>query len=109
MNKAKRFLSVALCGLTAASLAACNGGGMREKYAEQSLAALYDKFEGDIERGTAEKPIKLHVLENDTAKASGYLKLLLDGFNEKYKDYHIIAVDANQDQYSDLEIGRAHV
>ncbi len=102
MNKAKRFLSVALCGLTAASLAACNGGGMREKYAEQSLAALYEKFEGDIERGTAEKPIKLHVLENDTAKASGYLKLLLDGFNEKYKEYNIIAVDANQDQYSDL-------
>ena len=84
------------------SLIACNGGGMREKYAEQSLAALYDKFEGDLEHGTAAKPITLRVLENDTAKQSGYLKVLLDGFNEKYKDYHIVAVDANQEQYSDL-------
>ena len=84
------------------SLTACNGGGMREKYAEQSLAALYDKFEGELERGTASKKITLRVLENDTAKQSGYLKVLLDGFNEKYKDYNIVAVDANQDQYSDL-------
>ena len=49
----------------------CNGGGMREKYAQQSLEQLYDRFEGDIERGTAAKPITLHVLENDTAKKSG--------------------------------------
>lgn len=102
MNKFKKIMSVALCGALCVSLAACNGGGMREKYAEQSLAALYDKFNGDLERGTASRPITLHVLENDTAKQSGYLKLLLDGFNEKYKDYNIVAVDANQDQYSDL-------
>lgn len=102
MGKFKKMLAVVLSGVTAFSLAACNGGGMREKYAEQSLAKLYDKFEGDIERGTASKPIVLHVLENDTAKASGYLKVLLDGFNQKYKEYHIRAIDANQDQYSDL-------
>lgn len=102
MNKFKKIMSVALCGALCISLAACNGGGMREKYAEQSLAALYDKFNGDLERGSASRPITLHVLENDTAKQSGYLKLLLDGFNEKYRDYNIVAVDANQDQYSDL-------
>lgn len=102
MTKLKKILSILLCGVSAASMLACNGGGMREKYAEQSLAALYDKFEGDVERGTAAKPIRLRVLENDTAKASGYLKALLDGFNAKYKDYNIVAVDANQDQYSDL-------
>ncbi|MDE7107049.1 MAG: sugar ABC transporter substrate-binding protein, partial [Clostridiales bacterium] len=102
MSKLKKVLSIMLCGVSAASLIACNGGGMRDKYAEQSLAALYDKFEGDLERGTAAKPIRLRVLENDTAKQSGYLKALLDGFNAKYKDYNIVAVDANQDQYSDL-------
>lgn len=102
MTKLKKIFSIALCGACAATMLACNGGGMRDKYAEQSLAALYDKFDGDLERGSAAKPIRLRVLENDTAKSSGYLKALLDGFNAKYKDYNIIAVDANQDQYSDL-------
>ena len=102
MKRLQKILSVALCMTIAIPLTACNGGGMREKYAEQSLAALYDKFDGDVERGTVESPITLHVLENDTAKSSGYLKVLLDGFNEKYKDYNIVAVDANQDQYSNL-------
>ena len=45
MNKLKKTLSVALCGVLGVSLAACNGGSRREKYAEQSLAALYEKFE----------------------------------------------------------------
>ncbi len=102
MRKFKKAMSIALCGVMGISLAACNGGGLREKYAEQSLAALYDKFDGDIEHGTAAKPITLHILENDTAKASGYLQLLLDGFNQKYKEYNIVAVDANQDQFLDL-------
>lgn len=102
MNRFRKIISVMLCGAVGVSLVACNGGGQREKYAAQSLAALYDKFDGDIERGTAAKPIVLHVLENDTAKSSGYLKYLLDGFNEKYKDYYVTAVDANQDQYSNL-------
>lgn len=102
MKAIKKLGIILLCVPLATPLVACNGGGMREYYADQSLAALYDKFDGDIERGTAARPITLHVLENDTAKQSGYLKLLLDGFNEKYKEYHIVAVDANQDQYSDL-------
>ena len=83
-------------------LLACNGGGMREKYAAQALEQLYKRYEGEIEHGTEKKPIVLHVLENDTAKSSGYLKELLDGFNEKYAEYYITAVDANQDQYANL-------
>lgn len=102
MKKSSKIISALLCGALVVPLAACNGGGMREKYAQQSLEQLYDRFEGEIERGTAAKPITLHVLENDTAKQSGYLKELLDGFNEKYAEYHIVAIDANQDQYSDL-------
>lgn len=102
MNRSLKAIAVLTCGTLVVSLAACNGGGLREKYAEQSLAALYDKFEGDIERGTATKPITLHILENDTAKSSGYLKELLDGFNALYNEYNVIAVDANQDQYANL-------
>ena len=47
--------------------------------------------------------IVIHVLENDTAKKEGYLDYLLNAFNEKYKDQHVKAVDANMDEYSDLE------
>ncbi len=102
MKRLHKILSVVMCACCALPLAACNGGGKREAFLNQSLAELYNKFEGEPERGTAAKPITLHVLENDTAKSSGYLKELLDGFNEKYKDYHIVAIDANQDQFSDL-------
>ena len=101
-NKFGRAVCLALCGAVAISAAACNGGGMREFYKNQSLEALYDKFDGDLERGTEAKPITLRVLENDTAKSAGYLKVLLDGFNEKYRDYNIVAVDAGQDQYTNL-------
>ena len=102
-NKIGKCACVVAAVAACLPLAACNGGGQREKYARQSLAALYNKFDGDIERGTASRPITLRVLENDTAKSSGYLKVLLDGFNAEYADYHIVAVDANQDQYSNLE------
>lgn len=98
----KKLLALCALSLCALPLVGCNGGGMREYYAYQSLEALYDKFEGEMERGTANKPIELHVLENDTAKSSGYLAELLAGFNELYKDYNIVAVDANQDQFSNL-------
>lgn len=102
MKRFKRILCIAMSGVIACGLAACNGGSRREKYEQQSLDALYGKFDGDLERGTESRPVTLHILENDTAKQSGYLKLLLDGFNEKYKEYNIVAVDANQDQFSDL-------
>ena len=41
-------------------------------------------------------------LENDTAKAEGYLDELINSFNEAYKDKGIVAVDANMDEYSNL-------
>ena len=59
-----------------------------------------EKFTGELETNC-----KLRILENDTAKESGYLKELLDAFNEAYKEYGIEAVDANMDQYTDLEKG----
>ncbi len=102
MRTFKKALCVCLAALFAVPLIGCNGGGMREYYARQSLDKMFDKFEGDLERGTEKRKIRLRVLENDTAKKTGYLQVLLDGFNEKYKDYNIVAVDANQDQYSDL-------
>ena len=48
------------------------------------------------------KPCTLKVLENDTAKESGYLDALLQEFNKKYEKYGIVAVDANIDQFTDL-------
>ncbi len=55
------------------------------------------KFTGEIERGAV-----LRILENDTAVKQGYLGELISGFNEKYKEYGVKAVDANMDQYTDL-------
>ena len=46
--------------------------------------------------------ITIRILENDTAKAEGYLDELINSFNEAYKDKGIVAVDANMDEYSNL-------
>lgn len=62
-----------------------------------------EKFTGELEQN-----VVLRILENDTAKEQGYLKELLDAFNEEYKKYGIKAVDANMDQYTDLETGGPH-
>ena len=59
---------------------------------------VFSKFDGKLENGAV-----LRILENDTAVKQGYLKELIAGFNEKYKEYNITAVDANMDEYSDLE------
>lgn len=59
-----------------------------------------EKFTGELETN-----ITLRILENDTAKEQGYLKELLEAFNEEYEKYGIKAVDANMDQYTDLEKG----
>ena len=50
-----------------------------------------------------DEQIVIRVLENDFAKKNGYLQVLLDAFNEKYKEYNVVAVDADMDEYSDLE------
>lgn len=46
--------------------------------------------------------ITIRILENDTAKKSGYLEVLIKSFNEAYKDKGIEAVDANMEEYTDL-------
>ena len=56
------------------------------------------KFTGELERN-----VTIRVLENDTAVKQGYMKRLLDAFNKAYAEYGIVAVDANMDEYSDLE------
>lgn len=56
------------------------------------------KFNGELEHN-----VTLRILENDTAKETGYFQKLLDAFNEAYAEYGIVAVDANMDQYTDLE------
>ena len=52
---------------------------------------------------TKDEQIVIRVLENDFAKKNGYLQVLLDAFNEKYKEHNVTAVDADMDEYSDLE------
>jgi arabinogalactan oligomer/maltooligosaccharide transport system substrate-binding protein len=59
---------------------------------------VFAKFTGELERNTI-----LRVLENDTAIKQGYFDKLLEAFNAKYAEYGIVAVDANMDQYADLE------
>ena len=67
---------------------------------DDSLKEVQSKFTGELERN-----VTIRILENDTAKESGYLSELLDAFNEAYKEYGIVAKDANMDQYIDLETG----
>ncbi len=46
--------------------------------------------------------VVLRILENDTAKKNGYLDWLITEFNKKYEG-QAVAVDADMDEYSDLE------
>ena len=57
-----------------------------------------EKFTGELEHGAT-----IRVLENDTAIKQGYLSDLISAFNEEYKEYNIKVIDANMDQYTDLE------
>ena len=61
-------------------------------------SASQEKFNGELERN-----VTLRILENDTAKEKDYFQELLDAFNAAYAEYGIVAVDANMDQYTDLE------
>lgn len=65
---------------------------------EKEVTGVGDRFTGELERN-----VTLKILENDTAKSQGYLQELLDAFNEEYKEYGIVAVDANMNEGSDLE------
>lgn len=69
-----------------------------------SISLRADEAEAQVKfTGELEKNVTLRILENDTAKEKGYLQELLDAFNEAYAPYGIVAVDANMDQYTDLE------
>lgn len=57
-----------------------------------------ERFTGELERG-----VTLQILDNDTAKETGYLDELLSAFNAAYAEYGITAVDANMGAYTDLE------
>ncbi len=79
------------------SLGMLSGCGSEKVSAAKGATASSAIFTGELEKGAT-----IHVLENDTAISKGYLKELLDAFNEKYAEYDIKAVDANMDQYLDL-------
>lgn len=59
---------------------------------------LMEKFDGEIERNAT-----IRVLDNQMAVETGHLQEVLDAFNERYAEYNVNAVDANMDQYVDLE------
>lgn len=90
----------ALVSHIAIILALIIGMGVLGIIAADVADAGNEKFTGEIERN-----VTLRILENDTAKEQGYLKELLDAFNAEYAEYGIKAVDANMDQYTDLETG----
>ena len=95
-----RKTHLALMGHIAIILAIIIICGVLGIIASSTIAEGAQKFTGILETN-----ITLRILENDTAKEQGYLDELLKAFNEKYKEYGIIAVDANMDQYTDLEKG----
>ena len=85
MNKINKILGLLLVSSLAVTTTACGS----------SSTKAADKESGG-------ETITLRILENDTAKAEGYLDELLNAFNEAYKDKGIQAVDANMDEYSNL-------
>ncbi len=84
------FLGLVLCF----SLASCD---KKKDNSPKNENQIFDKFNKELE-----KNVTIKVLENDTAIKMGYFKEMLDAFNEKYKDYGITAIDANQGEFSDL-------
>lgn len=90
-KKGKQLIALILCGVL---LVGCGKSKSSQGNATSAGSTL---FKGELERNVA-----IRVLENDTAIERGYFKELIDAFNEKYKEYGIVAVDANMDQYLDL-------
>lgn len=72
--------------------------GILGSIASASRGTGAEKFTGELERGAT-----IRVLENDTAIKQGYLSELIKAFNKEYEEYNIKVVDANMDQYTDLE------
>ncbi len=90
----EKWRRVAALGLAVLLMAASGCSGNGETASGQTGA-------GEESAGSGETVI-LRILENDTAKAEGYLDELLAAFNEAYADRGIQAVDANMDEYTDL-------
>ena len=94
--KRGKALSVCLALLLGcAGLAAC---GERRAAGTFTYEQIMEKFEGEIERNAT-----IRVLDNQMAVETGHLSEVLAAFNEAYKEYNVHAVDANMDQYVDLE------
>jgi arabinogalactan oligomer/maltooligosaccharide transport system substrate-binding protein len=75
-----------------------SGGGSEVASGGYSYEQVMAKFEGDIEQGAV-----IRVLDNQMSVETGLLQELLTAFNEKYKEFGVSALDANMDQYVDLE------
>ena len=81
MSKYKRLTALLLSSVIISTMTGCSDSGVET---------------------SADEAITLRILENDTAKQEGYLDVLINAFNEAYKDKGIQAVDANMEEYSDL-------
>ena len=95
MKRGKIFALCLAATLSAVALTAC---GERTSGGTFTYEELMAKFEGDIERNAV-----IRVLDNQMAVETGHLQEVLDAFNERYAEYNVQAVDANMDQYVDLE------
>lgn len=96
----RKFCLLLLVLLGLGLLTACSKkdeAGETEKVSAPSASELTSIYNGELERN-----VTLRVLENDTAIEQGYFDELITAFNEKYKEYGIVAVDANMDQRSNL-------
>ena len=94
--RVKRFLAVSIAMVhMAAVIAVIVIIGINS---ETVLGRGHPIFTGELERGAT-----IRVLENDTAISQGFFSELLTAFNEEFAEYGITAVDANQDQFIDLE------
>lgn len=94
----RKFWSILLMIVISVSFSAC--GEIKQVEGEdEGEKTVFSKFEGELERD-----VTIRILENDIAKERGYLDYLLTAFNETYKEFGIKAVDANMDQFTDLEM-----
>lgn len=96
----KSYCLLLVCSLLIGLLTGCSSNEKVKEENNETVTksnALTSIYSGELE-----KNVTLRVLENDTAIEQGYFDELIGAFNEKYKEYGIVAVDANMDQHSNL-------
>lgn len=103
----KRKVSMLLAGMIClGSLVGCGNTAVSDGTDQDQKETNSVQAEGvdlsGIYNGELERDVTIRVLENDTAIQQGYFAEMIEAFNEKYKEYGIVAVDANMDQYSNL-------